>query len=156
MTGLHAPSRDGERHDDAVGRLEAALTEQDRRRRRHATTFGTPVEPDAYARLCEANERVAAREKWLEWVDQHADRAKSRALGEENEMTPMQFLEGSRTKQEMPGEERAVAERRLAALALAVRQHEDAGRARTASPARPHDRHLYRRLCQIFDGRPAR
>ena len=66
-------------------------------------------------------------------------------------MTPVQFFEGSRTKQERPGEERDLAERRLAALVLAVRQHEDTARRQSASPARPRDRHLYRRLRQIFD-----
>jgi hypothetical protein len=64
-------------------------------------------------------------------------------------MTPMQFFEGSRTKPERLGEERELAERRLAALALAVRQHEDAARRQSASPARPYDRQLYRRLRQI-------
>jgi hypothetical protein len=64
-------------------------------------------------------------------------------------MTPMQFFEGSRTKPERLGEERELAECRLAALALAVRQHQDAARARSASPARPYDRQLYRRLRQI-------
>jgi hypothetical protein len=64
-------------------------------------------------------------------------------------MTPVQSFEGSRTKQERLGEERAFAERRLADLALAVRQHEDAARAYIGRGARPHDRLLYRRLRQI-------
>jgi hypothetical protein len=74
MTGSDALSRDGERHDDAVGRLEAALAERDRRRRQHQAAACTSLEPDVFARLCEANEGVAAREKWLEWIDRHADR----------------------------------------------------------------------------------
>jgi hypothetical protein len=61
-------------HDDAVGRLEGALAEQDRRRRGYEAVFGTSLEPNAYARLCEANERVATRARWLEWIDQHWDR----------------------------------------------------------------------------------
>ena len=64
--GSDALSTEGERHDDAVGRLEAALAEQDRRRRQHEAAACTSPEPDAYARLCEANERLAAREKWLD------------------------------------------------------------------------------------------
>ena len=48
-------------HDDAVRRLEGAL------------------EPNAFVRLCEANERVATRARWLEWVDQHWDRGRSTA-----------------------------------------------------------------------------
>jgi hypothetical protein len=71
-------------------------------------------------------------------------------------MMPMQFFEGSRTKPERLGEERDLAERRLAALALAVRQHEDTARGQSASPARPHDRHLYSRLRQILDERSVR
>jgi len=64
-------------------------------------------------------------------------------------MTPMQFFEGSRTKPERLGEERDLAESRLAALALAVRQHEDTARGQSTSPARAHDGRLYRRLRQI-------
>ncbi len=66
-------------HDDAVGRLEGALAEQDRRRRQYEAAFETSLEPNAYVRLCEANERVATRARWLEWVDQHWDRGRSTA-----------------------------------------------------------------------------
>jgi hypothetical protein len=64
-------------------------------------------------------------------------------------MTPMQFFEGTRTEHDRVGEERAFAERRLADLALAVRQHEDRGRGYVGRGARPHDRVLYTRLRQI-------
>jgi hypothetical protein len=64
-------------------------------------------------------------------------------------MTPMQFFEGSRTKRERLGKKRELAEGRLADLALAVRQHEDTARRQSASPGRPNDRQLYRRLRQI-------
>jgi hypothetical protein len=64
-------------------------------------------------------------------------------------MTPMQFFEGSMTKPERSGEKHELTERRLAALALAVRQHEDTARRQSASPARANDRQLYRRLRQI-------
>ena len=67
-------------HDDAVGRLEGALAEQDRRRRQYEASFETSLEPNAYVRLCEANERVATRARWLEWIDQHWDRGRSTAL----------------------------------------------------------------------------
>ncbi|HEX6585263.1 MAG TPA: hypothetical protein VF052_00775 [Solirubrobacterales bacterium] len=53
-------------HDDAVGRLEGALAEQGRRRRQYEAAFETSDEPNAYARLSEANERVATRARWLE------------------------------------------------------------------------------------------
>ena len=67
-------------HDDAVGRLEGALAEQDRRRDQYEAAFETSLEPNAYARLCEANERVATRVRWLEWIDQHWDRGRPTAL----------------------------------------------------------------------------
>jgi len=66
-------------HDDAVGRLEGALAEQGRRRRQYEAAFETSDEPNAHARLSEANERVATRARWLEWVDQHWDRGRSSA-----------------------------------------------------------------------------
>jgi hypothetical protein len=64
-------------------------------------------------------------------------------------MSPMQFFEGSRAKPESLGKRHELAERRLADLALAVRQHEDTARRQSASPARANDRRLYRRLRQI-------
>jgi hypothetical protein len=66
-------------HDDAVGRLEGALAEQGHRRRQYEAAFETSDEPNAYARLSEANERVATRARWLEWIDQHWDRGRSSA-----------------------------------------------------------------------------
>ena len=66
-------------HDDAVRRLEGALAEQGRRRRQYEAAFETSDEPSAYVRLSEANERVATRVRWLEWVDQHWDRGRSSA-----------------------------------------------------------------------------
>ena len=67
-------------HDDAVGRLEGALAEQGRRRRRYEATFETSDEPNAHARLSEANELVATRVRWLEWIDQQWHRGRSTAL----------------------------------------------------------------------------
>ena len=57
-------------------------------------------------------------------------------------MTPMQFFEGSTTVPERLGRKHERAERCLADLALAVRQHEDTARRLNASPARPNDRQL--------------
>jgi hypothetical protein len=71
------------RHDDAVGRLEAALAEQDRRRGQYEAASDTSLEPNAYARLCEAKQRVATRGRWLEWIDQRWDRRRSTTLCEE-------------------------------------------------------------------------
>jgi hypothetical protein len=67
-------------HDDAVGRLEGALAEQGRRRRQYEAAFETSDERNAHVRLCEANERVATRARWLQWVDQHWDRGRSTVL----------------------------------------------------------------------------
>ena len=67
-------------HDDGVRRLEGALAEQGRRRREYEAAFETSDERNAYIRLCEANERVATRARWLEWVDQHWDRGRSTVL----------------------------------------------------------------------------
>ena len=67
-------------HDDAVGRLERALAKQGHRRRQYEAAFETSDERNAYVRLCEANERVATRARWLEWVDQHWDRGRSAAV----------------------------------------------------------------------------
>jgi hypothetical protein len=66
-------------HDDAVGRLEGALAEQGHRRSQYEAAFETSLELNAYVRLSEANERVATRARWLEWVDQHWDRRRSSA-----------------------------------------------------------------------------
>ena len=67
-------------HDDAVRRLEGALAEQGRRRREYEAAFETSDERNAYVRLCEVNEWVATRARWLEWVDQYWDRGRSTAL----------------------------------------------------------------------------
>jgi hypothetical protein len=66
-------------HDDAVRRLEGALAEQGRRRRQYEAAFETSLELNGYVRLCEANELVATRVRWLEWIDQHWDRGRSSA-----------------------------------------------------------------------------
>ena len=53
----------------ALHRLEAALLEQDRLGERFDAAVGTPTEFGAYVRLRAAGEQVAAREAWLNWVD---------------------------------------------------------------------------------------
>jgi hypothetical protein len=63
-------------------------------------------------------------------------------------MPPMQLFDGSSTEQETPEKQRRLAERRLADLAQAVRQHEDTTRGLT-SAARPQDGRLYRRLREV-------
>ena len=66
-------------HDDAVWRLEGTLAEQGRRRRQYEAAFETSDAPNAHARLSEANELVATRVRWLQWIDQRWDRERSSA-----------------------------------------------------------------------------
>jgi hypothetical protein len=61
-------------------------------------------------------------------------------------MSPIQIIEGTRTLD--PTGERRLAERRFAALAAAVREHE-ANVRRREFQIRPQDQALYRRLRQI-------
>ena len=142
-------------HDDAVGRLEGALVEQGRRRQYEAA-FETSLEPIAYARLCEANERVATRTRWLEWITTGTGTEGDRQASEEDEMTLMQIIEGSRTRHEGLVEEPEIMERRLLTLADAVRQHEGAAGGNIGIGARPSDRRLCERLHQICDERSGR
>jgi hypothetical protein len=58
-----------EERDRAVQRLEAALVEQDRLGESFDAAVGTSTEFGAYVRLRGAGDQVAAREAWLDWVD---------------------------------------------------------------------------------------
>ena len=55
--------------DRALQRLEVALVEQDRLGERFDAAIGTSTEFGAYVRLRAAGDQVAAREAWLNWVD---------------------------------------------------------------------------------------
>lgn len=66
-------------------------------------------------------------------------------------MSPVTMIEGTRRVD--PLTERNVAERRLSALAAAVREHEANVRRREYS-VRPQDQSLYRRLRQILGELP--
>jgi hypothetical protein len=70
-TQRNVPSRDGEHHDDALRRLDDAVAEQKRRRHQFDAAFDTPGEPAAFVQVCEANEQVSTRRRWLRWVDHH-------------------------------------------------------------------------------------
>jgi hypothetical protein len=63
--------------------------------------------------------------------------------------TPIPAMEAPDGAPKRLGREHDLTMRRLAALTLAVRQHEDADRGRITGISRPHDRRLYRRLRQI-------
>jgi hypothetical protein len=55
----------------AIHRLEAAATEQARLRDRHEAAKGTTREQEASVLVIGADDQVAARERWLEWVEEH-------------------------------------------------------------------------------------
>ena len=55
--------------DRAAQRLKAALVNQDRLAGRYHAAAGTSTEFGAYVRLRGAGDQVAAREAWLNWVD---------------------------------------------------------------------------------------
>jgi hypothetical protein len=56
--------------DGATRRLRAAIAEQDRLTYRHETAIGTAGEAAADAARRGADEQVAARGAWLQWVDE--------------------------------------------------------------------------------------
>jgi len=60
-------------HDAAVVRLETALVEQTRSGGRYRSALGTTNELGAYVWLQGASDEVAAREAWLDSVDDHLD-----------------------------------------------------------------------------------
>jgi hypothetical protein len=49
--------------------LDLAVARRDRLRHEYETAAGTPEELDAYVELHEANVEVAARERWLAWLE---------------------------------------------------------------------------------------
>jgi len=61
-------------HDSAVRRLDDALLEQDRLGISFDAAIGTSSEFGAYVRLKRAGEQVAARQAWLNWVDNESYR----------------------------------------------------------------------------------
>jgi hypothetical protein len=61
-------------HDSALQRLNAEVVEQDRLSERYDAAIGTSTELSAYVRLRAAGDQVAAREAWLNWVDDESYR----------------------------------------------------------------------------------
>jgi hypothetical protein len=63
-------SREGtEAHTAAVRRRDAARSEQHHRRDVEAASRGTSEERSAIHELAAANEELAAREAWVNWVE---------------------------------------------------------------------------------------
>jgi hypothetical protein len=58
-----------EGHRDAIRRLDAAKEDRRSRSELHRAAHGTEREPDAASGLAAADERVAAREAWVKWVE---------------------------------------------------------------------------------------
>jgi hypothetical protein len=56
--------------EDAAERLNAAVTERIRLDHEHDASRGTPAELEANASLRTADENVAARKRWLRWVQE--------------------------------------------------------------------------------------
>jgi hypothetical protein len=66
------PKQEGERAR-AVQRLNEVVTQRKRLRDRRTTAKGTPGDVRADAALQVADDQVAARERWLNWVDERTD-----------------------------------------------------------------------------------
>ena len=75
MTPLTMPPRELEREsrtderERAQRRLDDALELRERSSERLHAAKGTTAELDAYVQLNEAEEEVAARDRWVEWAD---------------------------------------------------------------------------------------
>ena len=68
--GLPEQARKGtQAHASAVERLELARSEQQQSSSAHDAAVQTDAEPAAASHLAGANEQVAAREAWVEWVE---------------------------------------------------------------------------------------
>jgi hypothetical protein len=87
-----------EERDRALQRLESALGEQDRLGERFDAAVGTSTEFGAYVRLRDAGDQVAAREAWLNWVDDEGYRGINAG--------PFELLAESQQARELRGTER--------------------------------------------------
>jgi hypothetical protein len=68
MTLPHMP-RGAEVHARAIGRLEVAVDHRERSSKESDAAVGGPDERAAVLALAAANERVAAREAWVKYVE---------------------------------------------------------------------------------------
>jgi hypothetical protein len=69
MTIPHSPRTGGEAHAEAVQRLDAARDAQHRRRQDDDEAQGSQRELGTGVELSAANERVAASEAWLHYIE---------------------------------------------------------------------------------------
>jgi hypothetical protein len=70
MTGDQPYGAGGETRARALERVDAASTERSRIRDEHERTKGTARELQSETSLRAANAEVAARERWLDWVEE--------------------------------------------------------------------------------------
>jgi hypothetical protein len=73
MTGDQPYRANGGTHAQAIERVDAAGTERSRLRDEHQLARGTSRELQADALLRAANDEVAARKRWLDWVEERDD-----------------------------------------------------------------------------------
>ena len=69
MTIPRSPRTSGEAHAEAIQRLDAARDDRHRRRRDDDDAQGSEREASAGRELSAANERVAASEAWLHYIE---------------------------------------------------------------------------------------
>ena len=69
MTIPHRPRTGGETHADAIERVVAARDDQERVRHDNEDVEGSEQELRAGVELSAANERVAASEAWLRYIE---------------------------------------------------------------------------------------
>jgi hypothetical protein len=69
MTISQSPRTGGEAHADAIQRLDAARDDQERLSEENDDAQGSEQELSAGVELSAANERVAASEAWLHYIE---------------------------------------------------------------------------------------
>ena len=69
MSGDQPYGAGDDAHAQAVERVDAASAERSRLRDAHERAMGTSSDLQASASLRAANDEVAARERWLQWVE---------------------------------------------------------------------------------------
>jgi hypothetical protein len=72
MSSRHLGSSDEDARGRAVQRLRAAVADRGRTRHKQGAAAGTEGNVEARASLRAADDQVAARERWLKAVDDHA------------------------------------------------------------------------------------
>jgi hypothetical protein len=73
MTSTDRPNGPQDEHVRAVARLDAASLERDRLHGEQQAAGDEGAKLEAKSSLYAANEQVAARERWLQWVEDRED-----------------------------------------------------------------------------------